>query len=330
MKKGWPKGKPRKEPVKEEPFNETVGFSGTGGAELNLDERAELYNNYAKENYGIDPTVTPPDEALVETQVKDEPATTEEPKPEEKVEEKKETVPVAEKTEPAPTAEKVEPVEATEKKPDDIRTVPYGALHEEREKRKGLQREVEDLKSKMNQLIQDNVNLIHKTPKEEETYEPALKSELFALRQEIARLQEKNATVEQRFQADDQERLRERTERLIDEVDKIEADAGRPGFRAIGQHLVRARLTQIAQEDPDLVTAYQTPDGWRKIWAEEFPKVRGHFVQQQTKEILDQKKQAKTGASLVTTPGKSPSQSTPQKEYSWDDYLKERQKVSIL
>src|SRR4030042_6101064 len=268
--RGWPKGKPRKvvqqptiQPKTEANFNESVGIAGSGGDGMDFapDERMALYQEAAKQLYPDQVTEIPPDNG--ETQVTETTGTEKTEKVEEKAEGKASEEPKKEET--VPVTEPTEPVQATDKKPEEIKTVPYGALHEERMKRKDLQREVDDARAKMNQLIEDNVKLMTKgTETSGNEYEPVYKGELSEVKMENLRLKTEIDTIKQRFQFDDQEKRQTHLQKLVDDVDKIETDSGRPGFKVIGRHLVLERINQIATEDPDLAASYQNPDGWRK------------------------------------------------------------------
>ena len=326
MAKGWPKGKPRK--VQQEPpanvdqTNIGVGFAENAGDDFGFssDERMKIYQDFAKTNYPDTDTSTVTEETpkTEEKEAKTEEKPSEKPAEEAK---KEETVAVTEKT---------ETVKVTETKPEDVRTVPYGALHEERMKRKDLQLELDDMKAKVDQLMSDNVKLMSKgkEPSEDE-YQPVYRTELSELRTENLRLKNEIDSINKRFQVEDQEKASQRLERLISEVDKIESDAGRPGFASIGRHIVLARINEMAREDPELASSYQNTDGWRKIWTEEFPKVKQQFVIQDKKELFDQKKQAKEGAELITSTGKAPTKEATTLEWDWNKYLEMRQKLNL-
>jgi hypothetical protein len=338
---GWPKGKARKvqqapvQPQKEAKFNETVGSGAMGGDDTDFspDERMNVYQEFAKQNYPDALTELPPDNGEGKTTETTETDKTEkvEEKPEVKAEEKVSEEPKKEETVTA--TEKVEPVQATEKKPEEIKTVPYGALHEERMKRKDLQRERDDMKSKVDQLMQDNVKLMSKGKEtSEDQFEPVYKNELDALRQEIVRLNAENTTIKQRFQTEDARKREDEIFRMIERVDQEETAAGRPGFKQYGWNIVATEINKIAQEDPDLADTYRNPDGWKLLHAKKFPEIRSVYVAQDKKDVLEQKKQAKTEAGLVTTAGKAPvkeaSEPKTQKE-QWDEYLKMRTKLNL-
>ncbi len=328
--KGWPKGKPRKpvqQPKTEAVFNESVGVAGNMGdnTDFSPDERMSVYQEAAKQLYPDDVTVIP-----TETEGKTE---TETPEIGKEVEKPTEVVLEPKKEETVPVTELTEPVQATGKKPEDVRTVPYGALHEERMKRKDLQREVDDAKAKMNQLMEDNVKLMSKgkEPSGDE-YEPVYKGELNELRAENFRLKSKIEAVENRFQSDDIRKKEDEAKKMIDKVDQEESASGRPGFSKIGWRLVLDEINEVAKTDPELADTYRTPDGWKLIHAKKFPEAQAIYVAQAKKEVFDQKKQAKTGAELVTATGKAPVKEAPEQKSvkeQWDDYLKMRQGLNL-
>jgi hypothetical protein len=327
--RGWPKGKPRKvvqqptiQPKTEANFNESVGIAGSGGDNMDFapDERMTVYQEAAKQLYPDQVTEIPP-----ETEEKKE---TEIPEAGKEVEKPAEEVLEPKKEETGTVTEPTEPVQATDKKPEEIKTVPYGALHEERMKRKDLQREKDDLAAKINQLMEDNVKLMTKGKEAPENeYEPVYKNELNELRTENLALKSKIGAIEQRFQTEDFRKRNDEIQRMIDRVDQEEATAGRPGFKQYGWNIVATEINKIAQEDPELAETYRNPDGWKLLHAKKFPEIRSVYVAQDKKELFDQKKQAKTDAGLVTTTGKIPEKIAPEQKSmkeQWDDYIKMR------
>lgn len=332
-----PRGRPKKiiqqpQPLKEATFNESVGVAGNMGdnTDFSPDERMSVYQEAAKQLYPDDVTVAPPEtEGKKETEKSE---TEGESKTQEVEESQKVAIDVAveEPKKDELTSADTASVQATDKKPEDVRTVPYGALHEERMKRKDLQREVDDVKAKMNQLIEDNVKLMSKgkEPSEDE-YEPVYKGELNELRAENFRLKSKIEAVENRFQSDDIRKKADEVKNMMDKVDQEESASGRPGFSKIGWRLVLDEINEVAKTDPELAETYRTPDGWKLIHAKKFPEVQAIYIAQAKKEVFDQKKQAKTGAELVTATGKAPVKEAPEKEWKWDDYLKMRQNLNL-
>lgn len=210
-----------------------------------------------------------------------------------------------------------------------VKTVPLGALHEEREKRKTLQKQVEE-------LMGDNKKFMDKL---EQTAKPQTDDyisdespEMLALKRENAEIRDEVHAIKARFEEDDITKEKNRFDTLVDSADKKLSKAGFTGFKNVGLTWVDNRIKEIDKTDPDLAQAYRSPDGWIKLWSEEgFKEVQGIFLEQHKNTTLANKRKLKENINLVTSPGK-PAAPTATKEVpygNFDDYKKEREKYLL-
>lgn len=197
----------------------------------------------------------------------------------------------------------------------DNRTVPYGALHEEREKRKALQRELEELKSK--------------DFKQQDTFSDTggLDDDL-VYKSEVKRLEKKVSELEGKFVQEEKTKAEIEREKNVSKVDERLQEEGIVGFAEIGRHVVLRKLTEMYAEDPNYAIAHDNPEGWQKIYKEEYPKIQKVFVEKARTKTFEDKKALKSRAGLITNPGSNPieEKQDEKKDLSYEDVLKEYSK----
>lgn len=282
----------------------------------------------------VEPTVTEPalEESDRAAMYEKFDKTTEETPGEVETEEETEEDPADPPEEEVPAEPAPEEAEKKEK------TVSHGAFHAEREKRKGFQKEVTELKAQMDVMIKDNQALMQ--GKEEANiddaeitdYDVSIKS-LMKQNQELSKkiinLESKD-TARTESEADRTER--EQSERLnndIATVDKELAAEGIPGFDAL-QIEVGHELKRLIAEDP-ANERLRTPNGWKEVYKDHvYPKYKKIFVGQEKTDILDEKKAKKEKANLASG-GAKPASDKKKKDDDWDvsDYMKNRKKFSF-
>ncbi len=223
-----------------------------------------------------------------------------------------------------------EPEDAVEEEVKEESTVPIHALHEEREKRKVLSRELEDLKSKFRDLFDDYKKLSENPPPmpsgdDGEYVDPrvaTLEREVSQLKADRGKLAAENKKTAQQ----------EADQRFKDQVKQANEDLegeGFPGFEfAVAK--VDQRLAEMLKDDPEN-RIYSNPEGWKKIYKEQiFPSIQSKFTTLDKKQLDEHKKALKKKASLVGGPGKkgAPPKADENKSESelYDDYLSMRMK----
>lgn len=243
-------------------------------------------------------------------------------KEEKKVEEEVKTEAAAEKADTETTAEKVEPDTVDdfkvtpdryqEKKPEEKEsTVPYGALHEEREKRKAIQKELDELKAKKEEESAEDDDYISDEQKE-----------LAEIKKELKAIKDRDATREESSSRATQEKI------YADMDEKLSAK-GFPGFNTIGKLHVAKVLNELLATDPAIAVELDNPTGWAKIWSKDFKSVSKVFTQQGNKDLLSQKKDLKQEASLITTVNKVEKTAEKKKEWTIEDYTAERERYLL-
>jgi len=208
---------------------------------------------------------------------------------------------------------------------DFIKTVPYDALFAEREKRKELKKQNDELLAKLaeQERIKDLSKEEVPTMVDDEI---VTRAELNKYVKELEELKSKQYKGEEQIRADE-------FNNSVATVDRELTEAGYPGFKAIGQHVVADRINQIQLEDPDLASAFQNPGGWKKLYMEEFPSVKSMFTQQVKEEAFDKKAALKSQANLVSSHGKTdrveakPAELSQKEKY--DNYIKLRRERAL-
>jgi len=222
------------------------------------------------------------------------------------------------------------------KEQSDEKTVPLGALKEERDKRKALQTEVRSLKAQINANIEKQQKAIKASTEKKETEGEEIEdydSELLALREQIAELKKK---ISDREEVDEHNAASKRIEDVNVKASNVNQELekeGFPGFSA-NKPLVIAHLNQLAQEDPNfsaisrgvLLHELDNPAGWKKIYKEViFPDMQKAVLGNDKDELIAAKKKLKKQAQLSGNSGGKP-QPKSEKEEKWtnNDYIKLR------
>src|SRR3990167_4397047 len=261
-------------------------------------ERAAIYDEYEKQaNTEAVPEAADKEVAPVE-------------EPEEVKKDEAEAPPVEEAAEaPAPEEAAIE-----EKKKEETKTVPYDALHEEREKRKLAQAKSRELEEKIKAL---EAQAASSRPVEQDNeYLTDEEKKLRDLERSLAELKAKEEARERENRQSQERTLREQLEKNLADTDKALAAEGLPGFQFLSGR-VADELNKLVAEDPD--NSYlDNPEGWKKIYREKvFPSVKGIFVQANKQDLMDGKKAAKEGAALAGSPGSSPKKPEVKKDDGW-------------
>ena len=270
-----------------------------------------------------------------EGRVSDTDTTTESHPADEKPEPPKDAVTEGVVESPSEKSDEESEVSMDDEKPD-TRTVPYGALKEERERRKRLQDRVDELQKRVDVLIEDNRAMMDllkgadkAAPKKSEPLPDLPDSEgiedydseliahrktIKALRQELAELK---AERDRSLQTDAQKKLQESISRVHTELEK-------ESYRGFADLIpvVTAKLYEIGDAKLD------NPDGWKKIYREMiYPKIYGAPVPPKDEPKKDTKADAKAAAAKVK-PGQGgrvpPVAGPPREDDSWEAYLRER------
>lgn len=240
--------------------------------------RDEMYDSFEK--FRIEQSGLEPQE---EEQVATEPEQKVEGEPEPKIQEAAEAPAEQEQTqatEKEPEKYVKEEVKEPQKEDKIEKTVPLAALHEARNEVKELKRRLADLER--NQIIEPQAQT-------DDDYEYATKKEIQSIRQEL----------EQRKH----EEMRIKLDRNIEVTDNSLKTQNIFGFKEFGTVIVTDRLNRMYQDDPELCIAHDNPEGWAKIWREEYPKFKQMFVQQDMQAALAEKAQRKSSAGMVGSPG---------------------------
>lgn len=237
---------------------------------------------------------------------KPEPPPEPEERPEEKAEEK-----VEEKAEFVPE----------DKPQDEEKTVPYGALKEEREKRKELARRVKELEEAFKQAAEDNKKLVElMSAKSEDEPITDYEKEMLSLRKQLkaalAEIESMKKSVERDRQAASEAQIKSLVERTGEEL----AKEGFEGFQDFIPQVVMAMRAE------GIEAAEETPEIWKRVYKEQvWPKYVGKYRPSKKAE----KEELKKEASLIKSPGKT---EPPKKEEEWTPktYAQWRQSQSFV
>jgi hypothetical protein len=216
-------------------------------------------------------------------------------------EEPKEPAPVEAKPEKEPGKETDKAEFVPEDKPkDEEKTVPYGALKEEREKRKELSRRIKELEDTVKLAADDNKKLVDlmssKSDDEPITdYEKELvnaKKQLRLMRDEIESF--KKGQTQQKEVTENQ--------KLTDLVKQTDSELTKEGFEGFDDF-----VPQIvkAMNDEEVPMEERNPATWKKIYKEiVYPKYVGKYKPTEKESKKAEKEANKKDASLITNPGK--------------------------
>ncbi len=236
------------------------------------------------------------------------------------------------KTETSPDAEEEYKKPEDEKEDKDIWPegyVPYGAMHKERERRKSLQKELEDVKEQLHTVLQDYKSLNNKIldvdlDVDDEDYVTG--KTVKQLRDENRALTERLNAIENEFTQTKAQTEESKLNKLITETDKSLSAEGFVGFSSFGADLVAKEINKIANEKGhEEAAVYQTPEGWKHLYKKVvYPQLKSFFSQQNKRETFEGKINAKKDANLVGSPGKMEKVNKKNEEWTYDDYLKMR------
>lgn len=258
--------------------------------------------------------------------------------PEEEAEGEEEVGPEGEDTEPAPEDAEGEDEDPAPEK-DEEKTVPLGALHEEREKRKGLSKEVIELKDQVKTLIEDNRKFMEQPAKSEtETADFSKLLEEGNLEDAMLALHKENQSLRQGqsdLKANDSKRTEHdlvaeqaiQHENFNTQVASIASDLEKEGYPGFDMFVdkMNVELDSMIAEDPDNVSL-DNEAGYKRIYKEKvFPKVKAVFAGQVKDDAFAKKKALKEKANLGKGSGK-PGKGEKKDDDTWtfDDYTKMR------
>lgn len=210
------------------------------------------------------------------------------------------------------------------------KTVPYGALKEEREKRKALQRDNEELQKRLQSVLTDFQTYVHggkDKPEEQAEVIEDYDKEIIELKNLVKRQAEEITALKGTYQSDQQQKAKNEFQQRLNAVDADLLKEGYPGFNQFIGH-VQQELQRIAEDDHDEAVKLDNPEGWKKIYKERvFNNLASLFVKKSEDDKKQAKEQAKKDAqSVVLTPGKIQTSSEPSQEESYEEYANYRRK----
>lgn len=234
---------------------------------------------------------------------------------------KEESTQVAEYTPEPPVKEEAETVSKEDK------TVPYGALKEEREKRKAIQKDYEETQKRLQQVLNDFQSYVQKDKRPDEGTEVIedYDKELIESKRVIKALQTEVEALKGNFQNEQTRKAQNELQGRISNVSNELMKDGFPGFEQFVGN-VQAELSKLAGEDLDEARALDNPDGWKKIYREKvFPTLSSIFTKKESDDRTSRKVAAKQDVQgAVLTPGQAPVGEKASSEWNYDDYLKVR------
>ena len=220
----------------------------------------------------------------------------------------------------------------TVEKEKEVKTVPYDALHEEREKRKFTQKKLRDVEERLNQVINENrllnESLIAKPDNPKEVVEgnyfddPLIKN----LQSEIKILKQQEANRGEKVRQQEQQNS---SQRLFQKIRDIDAELEKEGYPVFGLMLnsVKSELQALIKEDPEN-DYLDTPDGWKKVYKEKvFPQIKNKFITETNKESILSKEKLKREAQLAGSAGKVIDMAENKEDYTYSDYIADRMKA---
>lgn len=291
--------KPKEKKVEQTSSQETSeGMTEDTSLDFDTGDREALYDKYGKENEGLSETST-----------------------EEEVAEETEESPEEETETPAEKEEAVteEPSETEEAK--DEKTVPLGALHEEREKRKALGLELEEVKGQLHTVLQDIRQLSDQKKTEETAAEEELGS-VEVLEKRIMALEGGQRKTARDMQTEKQAK---QDQALNSDIKKVDAELEEEGFPAFEFMTAKVtdELNRLIKEDPQNKKTLDNPEGWKKVYKEVvFPTIYSKFAKKDKADLFEKKKDLKLEANLGG-PGKKPEEAK-EEEWTYNDYLRMR------
>lgn len=209
--------------------------------------------------------------------------------------------------EPETKKEEVKEVTKTEDK-----TVPLGALHEERQKRKELQAEVVELKQQVKNMLTER--------KGKEEYEEEYIEDYDA---ELIKLKKQNQTLKAEVDSikakDTQSEVEKKQTAFLNKVNKVHEELQLEGFDGFEKctPMIRQYIHSLIMQEPDSqeyiegrkLLDVDTPEGWKKIYKEEiYPSIKEIINQKKTEELIDERIERKKKAALSGSSGGKPVQ----------------------
>lgn len=220
---------------------------------------------------------------------------------------------------------------------EEIKTVPLSALHEERERRKAAQADIRDLNQRVNSLIEDNRQLMEHYTKSEENEEITdYDKELLDLKKQNKELITRLDKAEQADTQYKQERQIESINADLKKLDTKLAKDGCPGMMKF-QNLVVEAISDLQKTDFDRYeTIMSSKENWfrgcEEIYKKNvFPGIKNMFGKSAKAEKDLEKEELKKRAKLTGKTGVTGKEETETEgEWTYDDYLKERKKNSVI
>ena len=219
---------------------------------------------------------------------------------------------------------------------EEKKMVPYDALHEERERRKAFQLEVESLKRQFDQNLE--ASKAEKTEPIEGfdidgnviDFDVAIKALVklnLELKRELGSVKGKSDSIESDFRNTKEKEAYDLLKTRITVTNDSLAAEGFPGFSEFTP-MVTAELNKMIAEDSGN-RIYDNEEGWRQIYKEKiFPKVAASAGEHIKQDGFEQKKVLKAAANLSKVPGGLPPKEKKEEEWSKESYLKMRQRYN--
>lgn len=286
---------------------------------FNTDEREQMLENYEK-SQGFAPV----DDTDTSTETEEETETpSEETEDAETLTEETEEAEASDETEEADDESEAE--DGVKKGAVDEKMVPYGALHEEREKRKGLSKKVEILETQLNEVLQDYRKVAES--RDEETDDMA-DPEIANLKRELAELKQFRNEMTQKDQQASARAQQDELTRSVEETDKKLEKDGYPGFIYTTDAVAR-EIAKMVKDDPENAYLY-SPEGWYKVYSEVvFPKVESKFSNLHKSKLFEKKEKLKSKQKLVGKVGKKAAPEKSDQDWDYTDYIKFRKEQSF-
>lgn len=312
--------------VVETPTEDKSSMQGSPFVAPEDTDRAELYKRYLASD-GDEIT-----DEIKEMTAEAEPA--EDVSAEPAVEEEAKLVP-QDDVEPAQVNEQEATQEAEPEKPakeaKEAKTVPLQALHEERERRKQLAKELNDMKER--QAIYERQMAYYQAQAQPQVDDSELTDydkALLRLNQQNQQLAQQQEAIARAIDADRQTRELQAISQNIQHTSVELEKEGFPHFYEM-QDMVVSELKRLYADDPENIYEYpDNPLGWSKAYKEVvYPKLQRFGGGMARSESFEAKKALKSKAGLSGSTGKGsvPQVDTNKKALSYEDMLKNYRSV---
>jgi len=193
------------------------------------------------------------------------------------------------------------------------KTVPLGALHEERQKRKELQAKVIDLEVQVKELLENKKSQDNPDDFDDfdDEYIDDYDEELIKERKKTEDLEARLKKIERKETQSEAQNQQAEVNKKANKVHDELAEEGYDGFEAfipqVKQHIYDLILQEPdAQEyiDGRKVLALDNPEGWKEIYREHiYPKVRNVFDSKDKADLIKERKERKGRAALSGSSG---------------------------